>query len=88
MATQRLTVPATWAASGRITTGASDTVFRVSDSTIDLTWAITAGDTAPTIEITEGHHIERGESVEIACLATERLWFVGKGGTTGAVTVS
>jgi hypothetical protein len=87
MATAQLTVTGAWASGARITASGNTAVYVRNTDGDPVYWAITAGDTAPTIGVTEGHEIAPGEQVALILADTERLWFVSRSGG-GKITVT
>lgn len=80
MATSRVTAPASWNASGRITAASDTSVFVRNTDDQPIFWAITDGDVAPTFPVALGHIIDAGTDFALTLAAGERLWYATRAG--------
>jgi hypothetical protein len=78
MSTARVTAPAGWNASGRITASGDTSVIIRNTDKDDVFWAITANDTAPSFAVGLAHPINPGEQYALTLKDTERLWYASR----------
>lgn len=81
MATSVLDVGLGWSSAARYT-ASGETEIMLSNSGGGLMfWAITAGDTAPTVVVRKCHPLKALQSIAMTLADTERLWIAGANGS-------